>query len=463
MAAYFLWSSGHGLRAYFTDDDMMNLYRYWVQPWWRVLWDNVIYFSPSYRPMGGVFYRLAYAVAGFDPLPFRLLFYALLLLNLFLVFRFTRRLTGSDEVGVLAALICSFHARFIEIYCNTGTVYDVLCFSFYFAALSFYVATRQGGRLVQGWRLAWFVVLYIGALDSKEMALTLPLMIGIYELVYHTPFSPDRFFAGKWLVREGLASVLTFVLAIPYVVSKLFAGPLANHPLYTPVLSVGQFMDTWCWYLDQLLYSPGWFTPFRVIVLFGALSAVAWLRRSRNLKFSLLFIIIIPLPILFIPARGGFAFYVPMAGWALYAAIVIVEICEFAPRRILRIQRPSVFTGAPARLALLGLMVLALVRAHRVQRTWTIPCRSGSEQEVIRTLARQLGAHKRPPPNSRILFVADPFAPGAYTPKFIVALYYGDRSLTVEQVPARDASQQRPPAQFVIGYKDQAWMMLGWD
>ncbi len=63
-------------------------------------------------------------------------------------------------------------------------VFDVLCFTFYFAAFTYYLSFRTRGLPLTPMRIVVFLLLYVGALDSKEMAVTLPVMVLLYELIW---------------------------------------------------------------------------------------------------------------------------------------------------------------------------------------------------------------------------------------------------------------------------------------
>src|SRR5262245_43722925 len=99
IASYFLILAGEGVFAYFTHDDLMNLYKCWLVPMGDVIKANFFFFSGFYRPMGALFYRTVYAVAGFDPLPFRIACYLLMLVNLYIGYCLARRLSGSREIA----------------------------------------------------------------------------------------------------------------------------------------------------------------------------------------------------------------------------------------------------------------------------------------------------------------------------------------------------------------------------
>jgi hypothetical protein len=106
---------------------------------------------------------------------------------LVLVFKSARLLSGSLQVAGLTTLICAYHGPMTELYFYTFFVYDVLCNLFYFAGLYLYLAVRSRGELVSNARLAAIGIAYICALDSKEMAVTLPLALLAYEFLFHTP------------------------------------------------------------------------------------------------------------------------------------------------------------------------------------------------------------------------------------------------------------------------------------
>src|SRR5215831_16274583 len=94
VLGFFAFFAGDGLYAYFTPDDMMNLYDSWFRP-----------LVETDRYLGTLVYRGLFALAGLNPLPYRAVCMALLLVNLGLLYRFCVRLTGSREAGALACLV----------------------------------------------------------------------------------------------------------------------------------------------------------------------------------------------------------------------------------------------------------------------------------------------------------------------------------------------------------------------
>src|SRR6266702_4284303 len=169
----------NGLTAPFSGDDLMNLHGYMRRSPVSLLVDNLCYWSTSYRPLGGLCYIALYSWFGFDPLPFRVACFGLLALNLSLLSRFTLRLSGSREVAFLALLLAGYHAWFVDLYYSTGTVYDLLCYSFYLGAFNLYLGVRAQGLVLASRHLGIMTAVYVCALNAKEMAASLPVLLAI--------------------------------------------------------------------------------------------------------------------------------------------------------------------------------------------------------------------------------------------------------------------------------------------
>src|SRR6266571_946073 len=135
-----------GLRVYFTGDDLMNTYGYWTHPTVQIIKEAVIFYPAEiFRPLGALFYLPLFKHYGLNPLPYRVVSYALLLANLGLLYLFCLRLSRSKEVAALACLLGAYHAHLGDLYYNSGTIYDLICFFFFYLALIYYMKIRQEG------------------------------------------------------------------------------------------------------------------------------------------------------------------------------------------------------------------------------------------------------------------------------------------------------------------------------
>jgi hypothetical protein len=200
-------------------------------------------------------YRLLFDLAGVHALPFRIVCFALLLGNLYLLYR-TAAAISTKETGLLAALIGSYNAAYIDLYYNTGTIYDLLCFTFYFLALGLYVRVRKAGQYLKPRTLILFLILYVCALNSKEMAVTLPAILFVYELVFGRAGHADCSLR-HWAFRLGPA-VLTAVLTMPYVLGKLSSpSPLLGNEAYRLHLGLRTYFRALGHYLEVLALPSG--------------------------------------------------------------------------------------------------------------------------------------------------------------------------------------------------------------
>jgi hypothetical protein len=341
-------------------------------------------------------------------------------------------LAGSREAGLLTALIGCYHGRFEDLYYNTGTVYDLLCFTFYVAAFLVYVRGRESGRRLRWGEVILVAGLYVCALNSKEMAVTLPLAILTYEWIYHWPES-TRPGLLRWITGNARMAWLLAVLTVPYLYGKLSQSSVFSViPEYKVHLSLERYLGTYGRYLDWMFYQQApWFTASRVLLLAAAMLLAAMLSRRKALWFGFLFVWLSVLPVIFVTPRGTiFVLYIPFLGWSLYGAALLVWVRDALARLM---PAPAVMRlRAPVTFAVAALVLFAIHRAH------TYPTRLES---ILRSTKEQLHAMApRLPANSRILFMEDPFATDDWSPVFLIHLSYADATVEVDRAKRMELS-----------------------
>jgi hypothetical protein len=397
IAACFFYFAGEGLRADFTHDDLMNLYVSWRAPAGEHLRDIALFFRPSasYRPAGALFYRALFESFGFNALPFRIACFALMLANLWLAYALLRRLAGSRATAALATLVFAYHGQFWCLYVNTGMCYDLLCFFFYAAAFLYYLRAREQG-LPLGWgRVAVWSALYILCLNSKEMAVTLPVMIAVHELL-----------AGERLAKAWRVPAAGAAITALFIFGRVTA--MFSNAGYRPSFGPRVYLEHAYRFLGFALYDPWWLMPWVAAALALAVAAYAAWRGSPALRLAVVWMAIGILPVAFIEQRGLDAVYIPALALALAIALAI-------PRR-----RPAV-----AFAAVLAVLVLAHHRYGRVDYPVML-----AEGHKIRAVYEQMRA-RRFPAKSRVLFLQDPFPNDQWSSAFLVYLVSKDRSLQV--------------------------------
>jgi len=417
LAAYFFWFAGGGLWARFTGDDLMNLNFHLTPSFPRLLLSNLTYWSTAYRPMGGMVYAGVYRLAGFHSMPFRVVCFALLLANLWLFYRVCLRLTNRREVALLATLLVTYHAWLVNLYYSTGTIYELLCYGFYLAAFDYYVGIRRAGKRLQRRQWVCFLALYICALNSKELAVTLPVCVLCYEAIWHRMSGGAR----------GVA--ISAFVTLPFVIGKL-TGPdsLAANPLYRPAISPARYLHTFHLYLNVLFYQDHFFRDANTILLVVAMLAVAVWLRSRPLLFAWFFIVFSVLPFIFVPHYSGFFVYLPLAGWAMYAATCIAMFRERFAR------------GIPPAVVFLTVAV-ALAPLHARESRKSMQVFTSADLPTTEMIAQLQRVQPSAPRGATLFFKSDPFPPKTFSLVFLVRLFYNDLTIQVSRGVDGDSAE----------------------
>ncbi len=270
IAGFFLFFTWRGLLLYYTGDDLMNLYGYWSKPVSSLVKANIFFWTPYYRPFGGVIYRIIFGLFGFNPVPLYIVYFAAMLLNLWVAYLVFKRIGGSREIGAIATLLWAFHGKLDYLYYNAGSMYDVFCFLFFFLALLIYLKAREQGRFLGVWGMIGFLVCFVCALNSKEMAATLPVIVLVFELLFHPPdFRKVRTLI-PWCLREGRMALLGALVVLIYLPGKLGSDGLATYSAYIPVYSWARWLQDTETYLGDLFYRNNPAVPLGVTPLSGA-------------------------------------------------------------------------------------------------------------------------------------------------------------------------------------------------
>jgi hypothetical protein len=410
IGGMFVAFAGDGVGAYFTPDDMMNLYVSWSASPAALLRND--------RPLGALVYRVMFARFGLHPLPYRILCMALLLANLALLYRFCRALSGSREVAALACLLGAYHAHLADLYYSTGTLFDLLCCLFFLLAFTWYLRVRQTGY--PSWRQTFgLLVLYGCALASKEMAVLLPVYIALYE--------------GRRMVRIRflwLAAPLTAVYAAWKV-----AGPRAMtaNPAYALHLSLHVFLSAWKAYLNDLFYGAIAFNTVKLALLWIAVTLFAALARRREVWLAWCIAMLGVLPFVFIAPRGFFVMYLVLPGWYLLAAWALVGLREWLSRLAVTIA------VRPEQLALFVVVALLLISVHRTEKPLGKAWVAGAHQQIRGVLGVLQARFPIMPRGGKVLFLSDPYDPDDWILTSMFRLQYHDPNLQVDRVKADPA------------------------
>jgi len=456
IAAIFLSLTADGLHSYFAPDDMMNIYGYWSRSPAELLTANLMFFRDTSRPMAAIFYYPLFTLFGLNPLPYRVVCLALLLANLLLLYAFSRLVSRSGEIGALACVIGAYHAHLADLYYNVDTIYDLLCFFFYFATFVYYLKIRERDRYPSVPAVVGLWLLYVCALNSKEMAVSLPCLIGLYELVYHPPKYTVASIR-SWLICEARLLWPMVPTTAAYLIGKM-AGPnrMTANPDYYPYITLRVLTKNWQHYLYDLLYGYIEVDTSWVPLLFASLLSLALAARSRDLVFSWFMITIGALPVVFIAPRGLFVLYVTLPGWYLYAARCLVMLRDWL-FRVLKADR--LLKPESGQIALFVGTVALLIPLHLHQREWgrggliaaQVAARAVPDQLARTRLTMRRGA--------RVLFLSDPYPVDDWILTFTFRLYYRDKEIEVDRAKVLAARPRAPASCYDHVFKLDNWVL----
>jgi hypothetical protein len=430
LLAYFLHFALPALGAGFGDDEMMNLYLYWLAGPFKLIQANLCFWSTFPRPAGALYYLPLYHFFSLDPLPYRIVQISILAATIPIFFCLTKLLSGSRAVAFLVALAMCYHGQMGSLVFTGSFIYDVLCGFFYFAALTYYVRIRQKGVALRPGQLAIFLALYVCALNSKEMAVSLPVIMFIYEALGCPRLRDwDEFARRNWRVAIP-AFVAALVTAI-YIYGKL-SGPysLAHLQAYRPVYSWHRFTVTNAHFINDLLYDSASRIGRAVLVVWPVVFLYAFWRRDRLLQLMAFWVVITPLPLAFIPARGGAMLYIVLFGWAMIIARVLEDLIGLVARvlALSELRTTMLRTLATATMAI-ALAVFTHWQSHRFDQIRVLV---SSGQKSLHVIEAFDSLNLQPAPHSTVLLKPDEqLFQNKWQPLFIASLVWNDHSVQI--------------------------------
>ena len=432
VAAYFCYFAAGSLAVKFAPDDLMNLDYYWKQGPAKMLLALVAPWRGGYRPFGAVYYLPLFRWFGLNPAPYHFVTLLLLAANAYLVYRLARALRLPETAAGLAALLVCYHAGLSFLYYNTSFIYDVLCTFFYLAAFVYYARRRaEGGTLSRG-QLAVFLALYWCALNSKEMAVTMPAVLIAYEWLYEKRPS----------VR---VAIWTAVLAAPIVLRVVIgSGALVQIPDYQPEFSAARlaafqrdaFSD---FFLTWHFFTTGW-----ALAVWAVLTLVAWWPKRPALRFCWWWLVLTPIPIEFLSGRTNACLALPFCGLAVLAAGAFTELAGAVSERV---------GGRAAFAAIVAAGVCFwAVRNAELKHRLIVPQMGDLGKDTWAAITGLEALHADVRPHSTVIFLNDPFED--FDMAFIAELCFRQPDVYIKlrrKTPVGDAELAK--ADHLIGYE----------
>ena len=284
-----------------------------------------------YRPLTTLSYALDYAVWKLNSFGYHLVNIALHAANSALVYLLIFLISGDYLTALFAGLLFSAHPVQTEAVTWISGRSNVLFLFFYLSSLVLYI------RSAVGWKKGFFpasILCFVLSLFSKEMAVTLPLVIIAYDIHFSGRGGPGRrifayipyFLAALFFIAirsavlgklgqfEGWGDPYKIFLTMLTVVVdyiRILMFPLKLHTANYIIPMAGSFMET------RVLFSAG------VLAAIAAVEPLLF-RRLRLVSFSVCWFFITLLPVLNIIPIKAFQserfLYLPSIGFCAIMA-----------------------------------------------------------------------------------------------------------------------------------------------
>jgi hypothetical protein len=453
LIAYFLHFALPARHGGFRDDEMMNLWTYWYLGALQSVLGLAKFWTSYYRPGGALYYLPLYHFFRLNPFPYRIVQISILLLSIPIAYYLARLLASSRSVAFLAVLAFCYHPYVANLVFVGAFIYDVLCGFFYLAAVTYYVHLRERNLRLRPLRLLLFLLLYILALDSKEMAVTLPVVMLIYEFLKAPRWTDCKAFL-RWSLRYATPSLVAGAVTAIYVYGKIYGtGSLTRLDPYRPRYSWHQFVASNATFLNELFFAKNAISPKTFWIFWVAVFIYAAFRRDRTAWLMAVWVVIIPLPIAFLlPIRGGGCLYLLLFGWGMIFAKVACDLIALISRTFVFAGEPTVVDretesiskthdaraaktpGWTVKIVLVSALAVsfALFIDWQNRRLWTVPNLLRVGEKVSHVIAAFDSLNLRPAPHSTVLLKPDEqLFQNKWHPLFIASLVWNDHSLQI--------------------------------
>jgi hypothetical protein len=269
------------------------------------------------------------------------------------------------------------------------------------------------------------------------MAVTLPAILLVYEWTWHRPALRNWRDLAAWLRGPGRVALYGAAMSLLSLYGKAFGpDPLLNAAGYHPLFSLHQVRQFQTAAFGDLLLNRHYSGWVQILAMWALLLYLA-LRRDRPvLRFCWWFVLIAPLPVEFLEHRTGANLYVPLAGMAVFGAVIFADLARWLAGVL---GREPIFRRVDRRV-LLAVTVAAGVYfwAHRNDylKEWLVrPAMAATGKLPAEILQEFRALQPHVAPGSHVAILNDPVEPNdplnGLETYFIAELWFRDRSVVV--------------------------------
>lgn len=321
-------------------------------------WGNWFEVLKSVRGVRLITYMVDYSLFGLKPFGYHLHNIFWQILAVLLAYHLSCKLTDNKRAAFIGVLIFAVHPLHVEAVASVANRKEMICFVFYVISFLSYTKLLSSKKLKH--KYLWGAVSafsFLLAFRSKEVAITLPIILIFYEILFVT--NNDRLIANKKFFLI-IMPVCTTVLYLGYDKFKPFF--LINKNIYyshylLPGAELTYFHKIYGTVTIFFYYIKHFFVPTSLIAEYTPLSPDAQLnlifiisilfltfflslmlnRRNRPLAFLLSWVFINYLPVsplnnAIYPLADRY-FYIPSFGLSVAAGIVLSNCIGLASSR----------------------------------------------------------------------------------------------------------------------------------
>jgi len=302
-----------------------------------------------YRPVVTLSYFVDYSLWRLKPFGYHLTNLTLHIINALVLYFLIGLIVPDRKIALLGSLLFALHPVNSEAVNNISFREDLLAFLFYMSSFALFI--KSGGS--RGIRRALFyiasLILFFPALFSKEMAITLPFLLVLYDYYFIVPARQESLWARFKSRYGGYIIIALFYIWVRFFLIANNAEPPLIYPggsFYSDILTMSRVAAA---YIKWLIFPVGIIVSMpaqsymvstsianpRVLsslFLITAILAIAvkMRRRSRDASFGVLWFFIALLPVSnIIPISNYIAgryLYMPLAGFSLAFSIFLLRL-----------------------------------------------------------------------------------------------------------------------------------------
>jgi len=303
----------------------------------------------SYRPIVTLSYFIDYSIWKLNPFGYHFNNLILHILNAILLFMFIDLTIRNKKIALLASLFFALHPVNSEAVNVVSFREDLLVLMFFLSALILYIKLDNLSGIKKSCFYILSLVSFLLALFSKEMAITLPALLILYDYYFVFHGKAKELFSRFKTRYIGYIVVLLFYILVRFAVMVNTSEPAAEYPggsFYTNILTIPRVFAAYIkWFLfpvaihatlpgNSSLISYSFFDP-RVLlsvalIITCIIAAIKIRKASKEISFSIFWVFVTLLPVSNIwplsDYMAGRYLYIPSAGFCFLVAVLLFRL-----------------------------------------------------------------------------------------------------------------------------------------